>query len=371
MSSKIERPVVLAHHWLVNIRGGEKVLKEFAYLYPNSPVYCLFSNPAITREIDHLGEVKPSLLRFVPSASKNFRNFLFLFPFLVSRFAVPKEAKLLLSSDANLIKGLRKPPSCKHICYCHSPPRYLWELQKEYLDVSNAGKLRRLILKLVTPYLRRYDYKAAQKVDLFIANSKFVAERIRRYYNRESVVVNPPVDVDRFSLGETKDEYYLIVSELVPYKRVDVAVRSFNENRKPLVIVGDGPEMPRLVRNAGKNISFKGRLSDADVNGLFSRAKAFIFPGIEDFGITPLEAQACGTPVLAFRAGGALETVIEGKTGYFFNEQTLESLSDCVQRFETSPPIDPRACRKNASRYHPENFRSEIAKIINNQMGKN
>jgi len=359
-----QKLLALAHHWLVNLRGGEKVLKQFSLTFPETPIYTLIAYKEVVSEFAHPSSVEPSILKRLPGARHYFRNLLFLFPAFNASIKVPQETQLILSSDAGLIKGIRVPDGCIHVCYCHTPPRYLWELQDEYLKVSRSGLLKRAFLKMISPYLRRYDKEAAGKVDYFIANSRFVASRILKYYGRESVVIYPPVDLEAFEVCRRKKDYYLIVSELVPYKRVDIAVRAFNKNRMNLVVVGDGPERDRLQGIAEENVRFVGRLPFAEMKRYYQEAKAFVFPGLEDFGITPLEAQACGTPVIAFRGGGALETVKEGETGWFFDAQTPEALNLCLSSIESRKDLDPASCRANSERFSPEKFRTEIREFI-------
>lgn len=355
----------LAHHWLVGIRGGEKVLQQFCQLFPDAEIATLVKDESKWPDWLKRHRVNTSALQRFPGAARRYKSLLPLFPWAVGcTMKADTSAQLVLSTDASVIKGLKVPEGALHVCYCHSPPRYLWEMQDTYIQQSGGlGTFGKLVFKLITPYVRRFDQKAAAKVDHFIANSKFVAERIKRCYGREATVIYPPVAVQDFRYQEEKEDFYLVVSELVPYKRIDIAVKAFNANGKHLVIIGDGSERQRLEAMAQSNITFLGRQPFEVLVDHYARAKAFIFPGIEDFGITPLEAQASGTPVIAFGEGGALETVIDGKTGAFFGEQTAEGLSAAIHDFEELN-WDASACRIHAQAFGEQRFRDEISAFI-------
>lgn len=354
----------LAHHWLVKMRGGEKVFEQLCLLFPEAIVYTLISHKAGLSETIQRHAVRDSLLRLIPTAKHRYQYLLPLFPFSLQRLNVAREIKLLFTSDASIVKGLNCPNDVPHVCYCHSPPRYLWDLQETYLQQASA--LKRFVFRGVTPYMREFDYAAAQRVTHFIANSAFVQERIKNYYQRDSVVIHPPVDVDAFRYDQPEQGFYLIVTELVPYKRVDIAVEAFNRLGKPLIVIGDGPEMKTLRQQAKSNIRFLGRQPFAVLKAHYEQCRAFLFPQIEDFGITAVEAQAAGRPVIAFKRGGALETVLDGVTGTFFAEQTTESLAAAVTQFEASGGLMAVACRTNAEQYRPERFRAEIRQFLIN-----
>ena len=363
--------VTLAHHWLVRMRGGEKVLEQFCLLFPDAPIHTIVAEPANLSEIILRHPIRPSVLRFIPGSANHYKMLLPLFPAAVRRMRVTEGTQFVLSTDASVVKGLACPPGIPHVCYCHSPPRYLFDMQETYAQhTTGLGALGRLVFRFVTPYVRRFDYAAAQRVTHFIANSKFVQERIRKFYGRDSVVIHPPVDIEAFDHTRPAGDFFLIVSELVPYKRVDIAIDAFNQLGKPLVIIGDGSEMAALRHRAGPTIRFLGRQPFAALKDHNERCRAFLYTQIEDFGITALEAQAAGRPVIAFRRGGALESVIEGKTGMFFDEQTPESLVDAVKRFERQA-FDPAECRANAARFRPEEFRAQINRhLIENLPGQ-
>jgi glycosyltransferase involved in cell wall biosynthesis len=404
-----QRPVItLANHWLVTYRGGEKVLAEFRRLFPTAPLaslvckrgdipeWILGGGSAVAESLsgklkfkggeggqkvegararsrpnangasgDHAlpSAIITSPLQRVPLAWKYYKALLPLHPWAFGRLAVPGDTRLVLSSDAAMVKGLRLPEGARQVCYCHSPPRYLWDLQSDYTD--GMGWAKRLVFNWSVPPARAFDYAAAQRVDRFIANSRFVAERIRRSYGREAVVIYPPVSVDDFSSDRPSEDFYLLVTQLTPYKRAELAVRAFTQLGKKLVVIGEGSEFAALQKIAGPTVQLLGRQPFQVVKDHFERCRAFLYPQVEDFGITAVEAQAAGKPVIAFRAGGALETVIEGETGLFFDEQTPESLGGAILQIEAMG--DRRwveACRANAERFRPERFRAEIKAFL-------
>lgn len=358
--------IALAHHWLINERGGEKVLKSIAGLFPGTSLYTLLNAP----DLRHFGHwldglhLRTSPLSRFPQAAKRYKTYLPFFPWALRRLKVDPQIRLLISSDAALVKGLQLPTHTRHVCYCHSPPRYLWELQETYLQQSSdLGWLGRTAFRAISPYVRNFDRRAAQRVDHFIANSQFVANRINRCYGRDAVVIHPPVDLDRFTLSTDKTDTYLVVSELVPYKRIDLAVNAFNKIGKRLLIIGDGSERKHLQQAARPNISFLGRVSPETLKNAYARCRALIFPGVEDFGITPLEAQAAGSPVIAFAQGGALETIIPDQTGKFFDYQTVESLIQAIEASENAS-FDPMACRSQAERFSEPRFRAQLLQFL-------
>ncbi|MGH7507393.1 MAG: glycosyltransferase, partial [Longimicrobiales bacterium] len=302
--------------------------------------------------------IHTSFVDRLPGARARHRFYLPLFPSAVERFDL-RRFDLVISSSHCIAKGARPPEDVPHLCYCHTPMRYIWDQYDAYFGYGHGGRALRRLAPPLTGWLRRWDVATCARVDSFVASSVFVGDRIRRCWEREAAVVNPPVDIDRFSPAVSRDEFYLIVSALVAYKRIDLAVNAFNRLGRRLVVVGDGPELPRLQNRANANILFRGRLPDEEIAQLMARCRAFVLPGEEDFGIAAVEAQAAGAPVIALGSGGALETVIGAAaghepppdaTGVFFSSPDADALARAVERFETLE-FDPGALRASASRF--------------------
>ena len=357
-------PVHLAHHWWVWQRGGGKVFEAMAALFPEAEVSMIVHAPETLTPAMARRRIHASPLQAIAPRWADHRWLLPLYPWAVRRLGAPEGTRLLLTSDAAVIKGMRKPPGCVQVCYCHSPPRYLWDMQADY--EKQAGGLARRAFRLAVARVRRFDRAAADNVDHFIANSHFVAERIRRCYGREAAVLHPPVEVARFRPAAAgPGDYYLLVSELVSYKRADLAAAACARLGRRLVVVGDGPEARRLRRDFAGAVEFRGRRPDAEVAELMAGCRAFLHPQLEDFGITAVEAQAAGRPVVAFRGGGALETVVEGETGLFFDEQTPEALAAALAKLESRrEPFSAAACRRQAERFAPEIFQAELRRLL-------
>lgn len=360
--------VALVHDWLVGMRGGEKCLEVFCELFPDADVYTLVYAPESISPAIRRMSIRASWVNSLPMAASYYRYLLPVFPTAIESFDFG-DYDLIVSSSHCVAKGVF-PHRALHLSYVHAPMRYVWDLHGAY-SAGDAALLARAGLRLCRPYLQRWDVRSSNRVDCFIANSRAIAEKIERLYGRRSKVIYPPVDVDRFSVSADIAPYYLIVSALVPYKRIDVAVEAFNKLQLRLKIVGAGPLRRTLERKAEANIEFLGWVDDVKLAELYASCQALIFPGEEDFGIVPLEAQASGRPVIAFKRGGLLETVIgldEGAsppTGIFFNEQKSESLIAAVRRYEQNRDLfDPSRIRTHAGKFARDRFRREISAHI-------
>jgi glycosyltransferase involved in cell wall biosynthesis len=347
-------------------RGGERTVEEMARLFPTAPIYTLFSDPRTLPPEFARKDIRVSPLGKLSPRFCDHRKLLPLYPWAARRLQAPAGTRLLLSSDASVTKGMRRPPGCLHVCYCHSPPRYIWDMSADYAkQTSSLGPVSRQVFRRIIPRLQAFDRAAAERVDHFIANSHFVAERIQRTYGRPAVVIPPPVQVDRFTPTDKPGDYYLVVSELVSYKRVDLAVDACRHLGRKLIVAGHGPEAEKLRARGGERVEFRGRVSDEEVATLMAGCRAFLHPQVEDFGIAAAEAQAAGRPVIAFRGGGARETVVEDETGLFFDEQTPESLTATLLRYEaTAGNFRSENCRRQAERFSAAVFRRDLAKLL-------
>ena len=344
----------LAHHWFLSVSGGERVCEAIFEMLGEPDLFCiLWDAKGIPPALKGFTPTATFLQR-IPAIKKFYRYCAMLFPLAVESLDL-RGYDLVVSSDYSCMKGILTDPETCHICYCHSPMRYAWNLFQEYQRES--GLIKRMMISSTMHYLRQWDYAAAARVDLFVANSETVRQRISKYYRRDAEVIYPPCDVERFSVADRVEDYYLYVGRLVPYKRADLAVEAFNRNRKKLVVVGDGPQMSWLKSIASTNVEFLGFVNDKDLVSLYSGCKALIFPGEEDFGLVPVEAQASGRPVIAFARGGATETVVHGRTGILFESQTPGALDAAVREFESlSESFDPHAIRNHALIFSKENF---------------
>lgn len=355
----------LVHYWLVSRRGGEKVLDALCELFPDAELYTHVATPEIAAPYLAAGHrVHTSLIQRLPWAPRLYKSYLPFMPYALSRLDL-RGYDLIVSSESGPAKGIRKPAGARHICYCHTPMRYLWDLHDEYL--RRLDPLRRTVFRLLLNRLRQWDLRSAESVDVFVANSAFVAGRIRQVYGRDAVVIHPPVDVEFYGAGPRQPEdFYLMAGQLTGYKRPELALEAFRGQPRRLVVAGVGEELGRLRRMAPPNVEFRGRVDDGELRALYARCRALIFPGVEDFGIVPVEAQAAGAPVLAFGQGGALETVRDGQTGLFFTRQRPEDLWDTVRRFEAAPPgsFAAAACRAHAQGFSKARFQAEFRALL-------
>lgn len=359
--------IAVIHDWLVELGGAELVLKEILECYPDADVFSL---------IDFLSEedrkfyirgkkVTTSFLQNIPKAKTLYRNFLPLMPIAIEQLDL-RGYDLIISSSYAVAKGVITGPNQIHVCYCHSPIRYAWDMQFQYLEEAGLTKgLKSKFVKYILHKIRNWDVRSSFSVDHFLANSQFISKRIRKVYRRDSTVIYPPVNLDGFSLSETKQDFYLTASRMVPYKKIDLIVRAFNAMpNKKLVVIGTGPDFDKIKKQAGPNIELLGYQPFEQLKAKMGSAKAFIFAAEEDFGIVPLEAQACGTPVIAFGKGGALETVKDGVTGIYFDEQEESSIVNAVTSFEQKT-FDAKVIRKHAESFSTPRFHNELKCYIN------
>ncbi len=360
--------------WFITYAGSEKVVAELIKSYPESHLYSVvdFLSSENKKHFQNK-EITTTFIQRLPKAKKKYQTYLPLMPLAIEQLDVSSHDVILSSSHA-VAKGVLTGPDQLHISYVHSPIRYAWDLQHQYLREAGLDHgVKGMIAKLILHKMRMWDYRTANGVDHFIANSQFIARRIKKVYGREADVIYPPVDVNRFLLNEAKEDYYFTASRLVPYKRIDLIVEAFSHmpNRK-LVVVGDGPEMQKIKSKATANIEILGYQSNEVMQEHMRNAKAFVFAAEEDFGITPVEAQSCGTPVIAFGKGGSLETVrpfgVDNPTGILFDKQDIGSVIDAVQKFETmQDQILPNDCSAHALKFSTERFNQEISEYVNSK----
>lgn len=356
--------IALAHDWLNQMGGAENVLEILMDMFPNAPVFTTIYAPELMPPAYRTWNIKTSWLDRAPGVHRHHQPYLPLYPLAVRSLNL-QGYDVILSNKSGFIHGLTiASPKQRHLCYCLAPTRYVWDY-RSYASRERLGKAADWLLAPLIALLRKWDYQAAQKVDHFCAISTEIQQRIKKFYHRDSIVIAPPVDTERFRpVAAPTADYYFIVSRLIPYKRIDLAVQAFSRMGKRLIITGDGRDREALQRLAGPTVSFTGRLPWAETARLMANCKAFIFPGYEDFGITPVEAQAAGRPVIAYAAGGSLDTVVDGQTGVFFPRQTVDDLIEAVQRLEETR-FDPAQIRANAERFSIPRFKAELQAWIN------
>ena len=369
--------VAIVHYWFANRRGGERVVEALAEMFPQADLFALVADRAVLAPSLQSRKIRTSFLQHLPGGIRHHRKLLPLFPLAVEQFPL-NDYDLVISSESGPAKGVITGAATCHICYCHSPMRYLWDLYHPYREWEIGG-VTRAIFTLSAHYVRMWDLASASRVDYFVANSRHVAARIRKHYRRDSVVIHPPVAVSHGYLSPSREDYYLVVSPLVAYKRVDLAVEACNLLRRPLRVVGEGEEYRRLRRLAGPTVEFLGRLPDDAVRENYARCRALIFPGEEDFGMVPVEAQSFGRPVIAYGRGGACETVVgcfageslhpEASTGVFFSEQTIDSLLGAIRAFEgVESGFSPQFIRAHVQFFDVPRFKAAIAAFISEKL---
>jgi len=358
--------VALAASWLNQYGGAERVLEVLHGMLPTAPVYTSMYAPQAMPEAYRSWDIRTSFMQRLPLVTRKHQWFLPLYPLAFESMRVG-DCDLLISNTSAFAHGIRTGPGVAHICYCLTPARFLWDYAS-YVQREQLGHGLRAVLPAVIGLLRSWDYAAAQRVTHFVAISRLVGERIKRCYGRESAIIYPPLDAQAYSPSPDHDDFFLIVSRLIPYKRIDLAVQACSQLGLPLRIIGDGRDRAHLERLAGPTVRFLGHLPDADVKEHLRRCRAFIFPGEEDFGLAPLEAMASGRPVIAYGAGGALETIVEGVTGAFFREPTVESLAEAVRTFDAAV-YDPVAIRRHAEGFDRSVFTERLRSFVKQMTG--
>jgi glycosyltransferase involved in cell wall biosynthesis len=342
------------------MRGGEKVLEALCELFPEADIFTLVADRSKLSETILRHKITTSFLQKIGGV-KHYQKMLPLMPFALESFDLTPY-DLVISSEAGPAKGIVVRPDAVHICYCHSPMRYIWDLYPQYY--ANSGPITRAAMSITSPFLRAWDVSTAARVDHFVANSAYVAKRIDKFYRRSAEVIHPPVDIDRFTVSGDVGDYYLCAGQITPYKRIDIAVEAFSRMSKPLVVIGSGVT-DKLRGLAGPTVTFLGAVDDQAMAHHFSRCRAIIFPGVEDFGIVPLEVMASGRPVIAFARGGATETVIDGKTGILFREQTADSLIEAVEAMELNTGgFAPDILQDSVTRFSRAAFKKNIKTFV-------
>lgn len=365
--------VAIIHDWLITYAGAERALEQIIEIYPDCDLFSIIDYlPSNQRRFIKNKKVETSFIQKLPFAKKHYRKYLSLMPLAIEQFDLSKY-DLIISSSHAVAKGVITGPDQLHICYCYTPIRYAWDLQHQYLKEANLHKgILGWIARRILHKIRLWDYRTSNGVDHFIAISNFISKRIKKVYRRRSTVLFCPVDIDSFQFSNIeRDDYYVTCSRMVPYKRIDLIVETFSKllPTKKLIVIGDGPEYEKIRKLAGNNVHLMGAQPFEVLKKHLSTAKAFIFAAEEDFGIAPIEAQACGTPVIAYGKGGALETIKDidkdNPSGIFFQEQTPQSLYESIIKFEDINIITKEACRKNAERFSNREFRNQFSEIVN------
>lgn len=360
--AKVGPRVAIIHYWLVGMRGGERVLERMLRLFPGADIFTHVYDPTSVSELIRSHRVHTSFIQRLPGAVKHYQKYLPLMPLALEELDL-RGYDLVISSESGPAKGVLAPPDAFHLCYCHSPMRYLWDHYQPYKEMS--GGLTRRVMPWLFHGLRKWDTLSAQRPDKVLANSSFIARRIRKSWGREAEVVHPPVEVDLFNSCDTPGEHYLWVGQMTPYKRADLVADAFTKLGLPLLMVGTGELAADIARRAGPNIRVIERLGFADLRRAYAECRALIFPPEEDFGIVPVEANAAGRPVIAYGRGGVCDSIVPEQTGVFFHEQSVEALIDAVERFERWVPyFDPQAARANARRFAPGVFDAKFKAAV-------
>ncbi len=358
--------VAIVHYWLVGMRGGEKVVEALCKIFPEADIYTHVVDRSAISEIIQAHTISTTFIAKLPGAIKNYQKFLPLMPYALEKLDLRKY-DLVLSSESGPAKGIIVNPNAIHICYCHSPMRYIWDMRKEYSSARSF--LTRPFFDVIGHYMRIWDVSTSLRVDRFVANSEFVAKRVMKYYRRASTVVCPPVDSSGANIDRNRDSFFLLAGQLTDYKRPLDAIRVFNQLKLPLKIVGSGELLGEARKLAGPTVEVLGYVNDSKLHELMERAQALVFPGIEDFGIIPVEAMARGCPVIAVGRGGAAETVIDGVTGLLYSEPSEDALLAAIQHFLAhADSFDPILIAKRAAEYSPERFRERFLQVVSEEV---
>jgi glycosyltransferase involved in cell wall biosynthesis len=360
-----KKKIAIVHYWWISNRGGEAVVKSFINLFPNADLYVhVCDEDKVKKELgsNFKGKIYKTFISKLPLASKHYQKYLPLMPFALESIDLT-EYDLIISSEAGPAKGIISRPDSIHVCYCHSPMRYIWDMEHQY--TRDMGRLKRYIFKFFSHYLRVWDVTSAARVDYFIANSSFIKKRIKKFYDKDSKIIFPPVSSKKFEHNKEREDFYLCLGQLVSYKRIDLAVKAFNDLGLKLIIIGEGEQFKYLNSIKNNNIELLGRQEFNVVRKHLETCKALIFPGTEDFGIVPVEAAASGAPVIAFKRGGALDTIIENKTGVFFDEQSKDALISAVRKFEENTTnFDSESISEHAKKFDESIFRENIKNYL-------
>ena len=353
--------IALVHDYFVQMGGAERVAEAMHDSFPSAPMYTTVALPQSLPGRLRTADIRTSPLQHLPSIDRRFRHYFMLYPFAVENFDL-SQYDLIFSSSSGYAKGVRRRRNAIHVCYCHTPMRWVWRYD-DYVARERFGKFARTLLPAMLWPLRQWDLRAARQPNYYIANSRLVAQRIKRIYGREAHVIPPPIDVNRFHMSNEIDDYYLVLSRLMPYKRIDLAIEACKRMNRRLIVIGDGPDRSRLEKLADDRIEFLGRQPDKIVNYYAARCKALLFPGEEDFGMAPLEANAAGRPVIAYRAGGAVETVEEDVTGVFFDQASSLSLAEAIEKFE-GQRFDQYTLRRHAEKFDRTVFTFRVLQFL-------
>ena len=353
--------IALVHDYFVQMGGAERVAEAMHDSFPSAPMY---TTVALQKSLPgrlRMADIRTSPLQHLPSIERRFRHYFMLYPFAVENFDL-SEYDLIFSSSSGYAKGVRRRRNAIHVCYCHTPMRWVWRYD-DYVARERFGSFARGLLPLMLWPLKKWDLRASQQPNYYIANSRLVADRIKKIYGREAHVIPPPIDVNRFHMSNEIDDYYLVLSRLMPYKRIDLAIEACKRMNRRLIVIGDGPDRARLEKLGDDRIEFLGRQPDKIVNYYAARCRALLFPGEEDFGMAPLEANAAGRPVIAYRAGGAVETVEDGVTGVFFDQASSISLAEAIERFE-GLRFDQYTLRRHAEKFDRTVFTFRVLQFL-------